>query len=84
MSHKRKEEDNRRLKKLYEETKNEFGSGVYYCERKKRLIRYSAVRSGTGKELRRISNQRVRRTDPDFAMKGSMYRKVFDYWWTIF
>ena len=41
MSYRRKQEENRRLNKLYNKTKNGYGAGVYYDDTKDRLIRYS-------------------------------------------
>lgn len=39
MGYRRAKERNRRLKKLYDETKNGYGAGAYYNEKKKRYIK---------------------------------------------
>lgn len=41
MSYRRSQERNRRLKKLYNETKNLYGAGAWYDEEKGRYIKYS-------------------------------------------
>lgn len=41
MSYHRSQERNRRLKKLYNETKNSYGAGAWYDEKKGRYIKYS-------------------------------------------
>lgn len=83
MGYRRAKERNRRLKKLYNETKNGFGVGAYYNEKKKRYIKYSPSNTpGYAKSLRRISNRRVRKGD--IPLKGSSYKKMYDYWWELY
>ena len=63
MGYRRSKERNRRLKKLYDETKNWYGAGAYYDEDKKRYIRYSPCKnSGYTKYLRKVANRKVRRS----------------------
>lgn len=84
MSYRRSKERNRRLKKLYEETKHSYGSGAWYDEEKGRYIRYYPSSStGYTKYLRRISNRKIRRMK-EMSLKGCQYKKAFDYWWTLF
>lgn len=82
MSHKRKREDNRRLKKLYEDTKNSYGAGAYYDDRKKRYVRVYVRRSHTKKDYKRYSNKRLRQ-NRSVVLRGNKYRRVFDYWWEL-
>ena len=83
MGYRRSNERNRRLKKLYDETKNWYGAGAYYDEDKKRYIRYSPCRnSGYAKYLRKVANRKVRRSKD--CLKHGSYRKVYDYWWELF
>lgn len=82
MSHKRKREDNRRLKKLYEDTKSSYGAGAYYDDRKKRYVRVYVRRSHTKKDYKRYSNKRLRQ-NRSVALRGNKYRRVFDYWWEL-
>lgn len=80
MSHKRKREDKRRLKKLYEETHKhsyKYG-GAWYNPKKKRITLVSSTRTpGLAKAIRKMCNKRVRRQDevPD----GNAYRKLAEY-----
>lgn len=83
MSYRRAKERNRRLKKLYEETKNSYGAGAYYNEEKNRYVKCSSCNNpGYSKSLRKISNRKVRRND--IPLKGCSYKKVFDYWWELY
>lgn len=83
MGYRRATERNHRLKKLYNETKNTFGSGVYYDDKKQRYIKYSLRNShGYTKYLRKVSNRRVRKSD--ISMNGSSYKRLYDYWWELF
>ena len=83
MSYRRSKERNKRLKRLYEQTKHSYGSGAWYDDRKDRYIRYYPTnRTGYTKYLRRLSNRRVRRMK-EFALNGSQYKKIYDYWWSL-
>ena len=80
MSHKRKEEDNRRLKKLADATRNNWFSGAYYNERKNRLIRIS---SSDGSDLttfyKRRANKKLRGellNEDSVAYTGGEYRRA--------
>jgi len=76
-------ERNRRLKKLHDETENQYYVGVYYDEDKKRYIKYSPnKRAGYTKCIRKIANRKVRRSK-DLLRHGT-YRKLYDYWWELF
>ena len=83
MSYRRKREDERRLKRLYDKTKHHYGAGVYFDKDKNRYIRYYASkRSGNTKYLKRQSNKRVRRSQS--SMRHGQYKRLFDYWWELF
>lgn len=83
MGYRRAKERNRRLKKLYDETKNGYGAGAYYNEKKKRYIKCpSSNTPGYTKSLRKISNRRVRKSD--IPLKGCSYKKLYDYWWELY
>ena len=81
MSYKRKVIENKKLRKLYENTKNWYGAGAYYDERKKRIIRYSCHCKYFKKLSRRIARRKLNNCDDRYC--GSQYKKLFDYWWTI-
>lgn len=83
MSYRRSKERNRRLKKLYDKTKNYYGCGVWYNDKKGRYIRYYPSNvTGYTKYLRRLSNRKVRKTKD--IPNGNAYKRVFDYWWELF
>lgn len=68
-----------KLRKLYEETYKWYGAGAYYDEDKGIYIKYSCA----SKYWRKYSNKVVRRNILFKLPKGSSYKKLFDYWWTI-
>jgi hypothetical protein len=85
MSYKRKRDENRRLRKLYEQTHKHsyaFG-GAWYNPRKGRYVRVtSSNRSGYPKRLRQMCNKRIRRTRD--IPNGSAYKKVSEYQYLLF
>lgn len=81
--YRRSKENRRRLKKLYESTKNSYGAGAWFSDRKQRYIRYAPSNTpGYTKYLRRISNRKVRHRKE--LLNHGAYKKAFDYWWTLF
>ena len=82
MGYRRSQERNRRLKKLYGDTKNSYGAGAYYDTDKGRDIQYSPRRhTGYAKYLRKISNRKVRRNKDHY--NNGLYRRLYDYWWEL-
>lgn len=83
MSHRRSKEERRRLKKLAKKTYPCYAGGAYFDENKGRYVRlYISGRSGFPKYLRKMTNKRLRRSKETF--KYSEYKKILDYWWTLF
>lgn len=80
MSYRRKQEEKHRLKKLYKETKNSYGAGVWYNEEKHRYIRYTCHNEWTKTYGRRLIRRRLKNKDCPF---GCFYKKFYDYWWEI-
>lgn len=85
MSHRRKGEENRRLKKLYEETHKHSYSwgGAYYNDNKNRYVRIRTSRSGFPKYVRRLANKRIRQRKME-TLNNSRYRKASEYWNTLY
>ena len=81
MSYQRKREENRRLKKLYEETKNAYGAGAWYDERKGRYIRYSCHSEWLKTHCRRMTRRRMKNKTGRYS--GCAYKKFYDYWWEL-
>ena len=76
-------EDKRKLDSLYQETKHQYGSGVYFDEYKQRYIRYyTSGRSGYTKFLKRKTNKKVRKDNN--LPRYSGYKRCYDYWWILF
>ena len=73
----------RKLQKLYENTHGHYRrSGVYYCWRRKRLIKYWVYPHDRA-ELKRKCNKKIRSCKngiPD----GSTYRKMTEYDWELY
>lgn len=82
MSYRRSRERNRRLKKLYDETKYSCYAGAWYNERKKRYIKYSAGSKEIKKYLKKLSSRKARRYKGE--MQNCDYKRTFDYWWELF
>lgn len=82
MSYKRARERNRRLRKLYEETKNSYGAGAGI--KGTRLYRYSCHDKDLKKICRRSVRRRIKQinTETSLREKGG-YKKLFDYWWEL-
>lgn len=81
MSYKRKQEDKRRLKKLYEKTKYGYGAGAWFSEKKGRYIRYSCHNEWLKTRCRRMTRRKMKNID--ISHKGNEYKKLYDYWWKI-
>lgn len=82
MSYRRSKERDRRLKKLYWQTRTNGDRGAYYDIQKGRYIRFSCSDSPSlAKSLRRQSSKKAR-TTRDYANHAG-YRRVFDYWWNF-
>lgn len=54
---------------------------AYYYEKENRYIR--CYYSGRKRYAKWCSDRAVRNSN-DFPLKGGGYRKVYDYWWTVF
>ena len=81
MSYQRKVEDNRRLRKTYEETKHSYGPGVWYNEEKERYDRLNFTSKRLKKHCSRITRRRLKK---DTSVGGkSYYKRHFDYWWEL-
>lgn len=80
MGYRRKRDEKRRLKRLYEKThKHSYKlGGAWYNPRKRRYVRVVSTRTtGLTKELRRHCNKRIRRSED--IPNGNAYRKVSEY-----
>jgi hypothetical protein len=82
MSHQRKSEDKRRLKRLYEETKNGYGAGAWYNDKKDRLIKYSCHSTWLKRYCSKITRTRMK-TIFENPREKCNYKKYFDYWWIL-
>lgn len=83
MSHQRVQETNRRLCKTYNATKNGYGAGVWYNEKKKRYIRYKCQDKDLKARCRRTTRRRLKDRYFGEILDGGTHKKVFDYWGTL-
>ena len=82
MSHRRSQEDRRRMLALYAVTRHSMRGGAYYDRRKGCICRYTWNKNGITKYLRRCGNRAVRRAG--VALHGGEYRRLYPYWWELF
>ena len=82
MSYQRSQEDKRRLKKTYEETKNSYGPGIWYDEEKRRYIRADFTNAWLKIYCRRQIRHKLK--NEDVLSEKSLYKRYFDYWWELF
>ena len=85
MGHKQARERNRRLKKLYNKTKNSYGSGAFLVNenkqgRRTRLKRY--YRPRRSKYWRQHANRKLRRYRGDL-LQNSDYKKIDEVAWNV-
>lgn len=77
MSYKRSVYDKRKIKNLYEKTKNSCLKGAFYDKYKGRYVRYGLSDNGKRfiRTLKSISNRKVRRTQNIF--NRGQYKKIW-------
>ena len=73
----------RRLKKLYNETKNIYGVGAYYDSYKKRIIKDSVNKASVRAACNRRFRRRWKSRHYDTVANGAAYRKYEEYWWAV-
>lgn len=86
MSYQRNKETQRRLKKLYDNTKNKYClSSASYNEDKGYYYRYYCTTSYK-KYLKKLANKKVRRylKNTDILISNCEYKKLSDYWWMLY
>lgn len=80
MDYKSKQEEKRRLQKLYNETKTFFRAGAYFDDKKGRIIRFYVCPEGK-KFLKKRSRRAVRHNKEN--LNGSLYKRFYDYWYEL-
>lgn len=78
MSYKRKQKEKQKLEKLYKNTKNSYGAGAWYDERKGRYIRYSCHNEWLKTHSRRITRRKMKNETGRYS--NCSYKKFYDYW----
>ena len=88
MSWKRSQQRKNRLVRLYNKTKYNYGSGVWYNEDSDRYYRYYVSGHGGNcsrtKFLKQMSRRKVRRNRVYQSSGKGHYRKLYDLWWELF
>ena len=83
MAYKQAQERKKHLIRTYKKTWHKYGAGVWFDDSKGFYKKHTPSNTpGYAKALRRLSNRRVRRSK-DFYNHGS-YKKLYDYWWTLY
>lgn len=77
--HESNEIEKKKLRKLYEETKNGYGAGAWKDD-DGRIKKYW-VSPDAKKYLKRLCSKAARKTEN--LSDGSVYKRSFDYWWTL-
>lgn len=72
-----------KLNRLFEETKNSYGVGVYYDKWKGRIVEDSLNKSSVRRECNRRFRRRVNHGRYSVVANGGAYRKHEEYWWSI-
>ena len=75
MSYQRSKEDERRLKKTYEMTKNSYGPGVWYSERKNRYIKANF----TNKRISWYNKKRNKQSEFSMILNNGMLKFISMY-----
>ena len=68
-----------KYKKLDYDTKN-YWYAIYYNEDKQRYIR---IYNGSCRQYAHKQSEKKIRKSNDFKLKGSNFKKVYDFWWEI-
>lgn len=79
--HERRAIGQRKLKQLYEATKNAYGGGGAWKNEENRIVQYWDC-PGAKRFLKRHSAKIIRKTT--VISNGMAYRKAFDYWWALY
>ncbi len=77
----RNRETQKRLKKLYHRTHSHYGAGAYFDDRAGIYKRYSCQK----RYWKRIAKRKARHNlkKDEYSLKGSSYKRTYDYWWQI-
>ena len=84
-----KQEEKRRLKKLYDETgKFSCAPGAFRNDKRGGILErgypYSTNHKNIKKWLRRRSNRKNRRRADEETLQRNQHKKQFDLWWELF
>ena len=72
-----------KLAKLYTETKDKYGVGAWFNERKNRIIKDSIQNASVRTACNRRFRHRLNSGRYDTVANGGAYRKHEEYWWAI-
>jgi hypothetical protein len=83
MAYKQAANRKKRLLKTYRETRNSYGSGVWFDEERGIYRKYTASNTpGYAKAIRKAGNKKFRRTKN--VGNHCAYKKHYDYKWILF
>ena len=84
MSYIQAQQRKKHLLKTYRCTKNSCGGGVAYNADKGFYYKYTVAKHGRARQLRKVSNKKIRTMPIDTIGNFSTYRKHYDYKWHLY
>lgn len=82
MSWNRSRREKEKLARLYEETKNGYGKGAYFSERKNRIVKIQPSRHTKMMKYHKRQGAKFARRYC-CANRGCAYKKCYDIWWQV-
>ncbi len=82
MSFQRSKSEKKRLQKIYKATRGRHGAGVWFDERKGRLIKYSEGSIYSKRSLKRQCSKAARQYPG--VLNNGKYKRTFDYFWELY
>lgn len=82
MSYRCSQKRKQKLIRLEAKTRNSYGAGAFYDDKKNRIIRYSVHSRWLKHHCRKEMRRRLKDIDYNFHKKCD-YKKLYDYWWSL-
>ena len=80
----RKQEDDRRNKKLLEGPGQRYRCGVWFDEEERRYKRYYLQRKAVKRMCHKATRRRLKNRFGEVRGKHAFFKKMYDYWWELF
>ena len=81
-----KQNEKKRMKKLYDQTRSCYARGCFIDDKGvyRRWYPYSTNHVNLKKAFRQISNRKFRRGLREDVLNRGAHKKAFDLWWTLY